>query len=181
MSMTRLLALLILCASVAGAQTPAQQEAEGARVFSSTCAACHQANGMGSPEQYPPLAGSGWVTGSERRFLRIVLHGLTGEVDVEGETFSAAMPGWGATLKDAEIAAVASYVRTHFGNHAPPVSAATVALVRKEYLSRTTPWTAVELAAAERTTSISLPCADSAKRAPATESQPGGKSRGRRP
>lgn len=167
MSMTRPLALLILCAGVAGAQTPAQQEADGARVFSATCAACHQANAMGLPEQYPPLAGSGWVTGSERRLLRIVLHGLTGQIDVEGETFNSAMPGWGATLKDAEIAAVVSYVRTHFGNHAPSVTAATVARVRKEHSRRTTPWTAAELTATERTPPSPSPVT-TVKRAPPT-------------
>ena len=101
---------------------------------------------MGLPPQYPPLAGSEWVAGDERRLLRIILHGLVGEVNVAGETFNGAMPGWGPILKDAEIAAVASYVRAHFGNKAAPVSAASVARVRREFANRTTPWTVAELA-----------------------------------
>jgi mono/diheme cytochrome c family protein len=144
------------CSGVAGAQTRSVADAapaaaspslaaEGRRVFSTTCVACHQANAMGLPPQYPPLAGSEWVTGDERRLLRIILHGLVGEVNVAGETFNGAMPGWGPMLKDAEIAAVASYVRSNFGNKAAPVSAASVARVRREFASRTTPWTVADL------------------------------------
>ena len=130
--------------------TPAAQptratRAQGQRVYAATCAACHQANGQGLPEKYPPLAGSEWVGGDERRLLRIVLHGLIGEVDVAGDTYTGAMPGWGATLSDADVAAVTSYLRSTFGNRAAPISPETVARVRREHSGRTTPWTVREL------------------------------------
>ena len=146
------------CSSAAGEQTKAvaetapspgaaapRSDAEGRRVYSTTCVACHQVSALGLPPQYPPLAGSEWVTGDERRLLRLILHGLVGEVSVAGETFNGAMPGWGPMLKDAEIAAVATYIRGNFGNKAAPVSAAAVARVRKDFATRTTPWTAAEL------------------------------------
>ncbi len=124
--------------------------AHGRRVYLATCAACHQPNAAGLADKYPPLAESDWVNGGERRLLRVVLHGLTGDVVVAGETYSGAMPGWGPTLNDADIAAVTSYVRANFGNHAGPVSAEAVARVRQEYASRKTPWSASQLDAAER-------------------------------
>ena len=136
-------------ATIVGAQsTPARgaQAPDGAKIYSTTCASCHQATGDGVEGSYPPLAGSEWVSGSEGRVVRILLHGLTGQVEVAGETYSGLMPPWGGTLNDAELAAVASYVRANFGNKAAPITAATVARVRAATAARTTPWTAAELA-----------------------------------
>lgn len=124
------------------------QPPDGAKVYSATCAACHQANGEGVPDRYPPLAGSEWVVGDQARLARIVLHGLTGEVDVQGETYNGAMPGWAPTLNDADLAAVLTYVRGNFGNKAAPVTAATIAQLRAATKSRTTPWTVGTLQAA---------------------------------
>jgi mono/diheme cytochrome c family protein len=116
----------------------------GAQIFSSTCAACHQAQGEGTPT-YPPLAGSEWVNGAESRLIRIVMHGLTGDVEVQGQVYNGAMPAWGATLSDAEIAAVLTYIRASFGNQSLPVTTATVAQTREANSGRKTPWTIPEL------------------------------------
>jgi mono/diheme cytochrome c family protein len=40
------------------------------------------------------------------------------------------MPNFSADLSDADIAAVLTYVRSAWGNHAPPVDVAAVAAVR---------------------------------------------------
>jgi mono/diheme cytochrome c family protein len=140
---------LILAASACVLYTPsvARAQSDGKQVFSTTCAACHQASGEGVPGVYPPLAGSEWVTGDEAKVVRILLHGVTGPIEVAGETFNSMMPPWGATLKDADIAAVLTYVRSSWGNKGAPVSAAKVASIRAATASRTTPWTAAELAA----------------------------------
>jgi mono/diheme cytochrome c family protein len=116
----------------------------GAQIFSTTCAACHQAQGEGT-DRYPPLAGSEWVNGPESRVVRIILHGLTGDVEVQGQVYNGAMPPWGSALSDAEIAAVATYIRSSFGNQSLPITAATVAQVRTAHAGRTTSWTAPEL------------------------------------
>ena len=125
---------------------PAPAAADGKRIFTTTCAACHQASGEGLGEQYPPLVGSEWVSDDEAKMVRIILHGLTGPVDVAGQTFSGAMPAWGAILKDQDIAAVATYVRGAWGNKSAPVSAASVKTIRSATLARTTPWTVAEQA-----------------------------------
>src|SRR5258705_4924492 len=104
----------------ATAQTTAQGP-DGKVVYSTTCAACHQATGEGVEGTYPPLAGSEWVNGDEAKVIRIVLHGLTGPVEVAGETYSGMMPPWGGVLKDPELAAVLTYVRSAWGNKAAPI------------------------------------------------------------
>jgi len=129
----------------AGAPAEAAEPASGAAIFSARCAACHQANGHGVPSVFPPLAGSEYVNGDSARLVRLVLHGLTGPVTVGGATFNGAMPAWRDQLKDAEIAAVLTYVRSSFGNASAGVSASLVAAVRAATTSRATPWTATEL------------------------------------
>jgi mono/diheme cytochrome c family protein len=49
------------------------------------------------------------------------------------------MPPW-RTLTDAELAAVATYIRGSWGNAAAPVTDATVAAARAATAARTTPW-----------------------------------------
>lgn len=123
----------------------AAQPSDGARIYAQSCSACHQADGAGMPGVFPPLIGTEWVIGSEDRFIRILLHGVTGDIEVEGEVYNGAMPTWGPMLNDDDLAAVATYVRQSWGNKAPPVKAATVARIRKQFAARTTPWTATEL------------------------------------
>jgi mono/diheme cytochrome c family protein len=117
----------------------------GKRVYSTTCIACHQANGQGTPGVYPPLAGSEWAQGSEERIVRIVLHGLTGPIHVEGKDFNNTMAALGGALKDDQIANALTYVRQEWGNNAPAVSPETVARIRAETAGRTAPWTSAEL------------------------------------
>lgn len=116
----------------------------GVKVYNTTCIACHQANGLGLPGQYPPLAGSEWVTGSEERAIRIVLHGLSGPIKVGDKEFNNVMAPLGV-LKDDQIAHVLSYVRSTWGNSAPWVTPETVAKVRADTAGRTSFWTAAEL------------------------------------
>ena len=100
--------------------------AAGARVFASTCAACHQAQGQGVPHVFPPLAGSDFLMADKDRAIRIVLGGLNGHVVVNGQGFDSAMPSQ-AHLSDDEIADALTYVRGSFGNPGDPVSADDVA------------------------------------------------------
>lgn len=117
----------------------------GKKVFDTTCIACHQANGLGVPGQYPPLVASEWVTGSEERIIRIVLHGLNGPITVEGKEYNNVMAPLGGALKDEQVANVISYVRASWGNTAAEVKPETVAKVRADTAGRNTFWTAGEL------------------------------------
>jgi len=137
-------ALLLVMAAPARAQGT-KPAPDGAKIYAATCQACHQANGLGLANQFPPLAGSEWVTGREDRLILIILHGITGEIEVEGEIFNGLMPTWGPSFGDDDVAAVATYVRSTWGNKASPISIASVARVRAAHVARKTPWTAPEL------------------------------------
>ncbi len=117
----------------------AQQVAElsprdrGKKIFAANCQTCHQANGLGVPGQYPPLAGSEFTTGGSRRPAMIVLKGLQGPVTVKGQKFgSAVMQPWDKTLTDQKIADVLTYERSEWGNSASAVTGEQIAALRKE-------------------------------------------------
>ena len=124
----------------------------GANVFmrDGHCVTCHQKTGAGLDPIYPPLAGSPWVTGSEERLTKLVLHGLWGPIEVNGKTYDPAkgippMTQFAALLKDEEIAAVLTYVRNSWGNKAAPVTAETVKKVREATKDRSIFWSPEEL------------------------------------
>lgn len=137
-----------LCAALAiAALAPTTASAQsGEQIFGTRCAACHQADASGIPNMFPPLAQSEIVNGDPGRVIRIILHGLEGDVEVKGETYNGVMPPWGAAMNDAEIASLLTYVRSHFGNKSAAVTAPQVAKIRAATASRKTPWTMKELA-----------------------------------
>lgn len=124
--------------------------ASGKIVFKEVCAGCHGVTGEGIRPLAAPLADSDWVVGSEERLIRVVLHGLTGAVTVDGITYEPpivlpAMPSARA-LNDEKIASVLSYIRRAWGHQADPVSAERVAEIRRATQRRSLPWTERELA-----------------------------------
>ena len=124
-----------LRAPAAGA---ANAVADGKQVFTVNCVACHQATGKGLPGVFPPLDGSEWVTGDERVIANILLHGVNGELTVMGTVYKGAMPAF-QQLNDAELSAVASYVRAEWSNKAAPIKAELFVAERKAS-TRTTPF-----------------------------------------
>jgi len=132
-----------------GAQTQELSQADrGKKVFSANCATCHQATGLGIAGQYPPLAGSEYVLGGTRRLGMIVLKGLQGPLTVKGAQYgTAVMQPWDKTLNDAKIADVLTYIRQDWGNKAGPVSAASIAALRKELASHADSFTEADLKA----------------------------------
>ena len=132
----------------AGPAAPMSEAELGKRLFMQNCALCHQASGGGIPHVYPPLAGSEWVEGrdwhGDSHLAGIILRGLQGPIQVEGTTFNGAMPPWNI-LRDDEIAAILTYVRSQWGNHSPPIPAGFVHEIREQTASRAEPWSVGEL------------------------------------
>jgi cbb3-type cytochrome c oxidase subunit III len=103
---------------------------DGKTIYAAKCAACHQANGAGGGP-YPPLAGNPDVTASDTANLILtVLNGRSGPIQVNGKTFSGAMPAWKDQLSNDEIGAVLTYIRAGWTNKAAVVSADQVAAAR---------------------------------------------------
>src|SRR6476659_6578377 len=108
----------------------AGDELEGSILYRSYCASCHQRNGKGDNNRFPPIAESEFVTNNKNRLIHIHIHGLQGAINVNGKTFNGIMPAHGETLDDHAIASIATYVRNRFGNNAGPVSTLEVKNVR---------------------------------------------------
>ncbi len=104
--------------------------ADGKTIFATKCAACHQANGAGGGP-YPPLAGNADVTAADTANLILtVLNGRSGPIQVNGKTYSGAMPAWKDQLSSDDVAAVLTYVRSAWTNKAPAVTADQIAAAR---------------------------------------------------
>ena len=110
------------------------------------CGGCHQGNGGGLPGQFPPLAKSDYVLGGTERLIRIVQHGLTGPVTVNGQGFNTpgGMQPFGATMSSQDLANVLTFVRNSWGNEASMITKEMVQKVRDEE-KRATQWTVTEL------------------------------------
>jgi mono/diheme cytochrome c family protein len=97
----------------------------GERIYSANCVPCHQQSGAGIPGVYPSLAGSPVVTGDPAELARWVMQGQRPHSMPAGRYSTQMLQfGW---MKPADAAALFSYLRSNFGNAAPPVDAATVA------------------------------------------------------
>lgn len=101
----------------------------GERVFTQSCAACHQPTGAGVKGAFPPLAKSDFLNANKLRAIETVKNGLTGKVTVNGEEYDGVMPALG--LSDANIANVLTYIYNSWGNSKKVVTPAEVAAVKK--------------------------------------------------
>ena len=104
------------------------------------CTGCHQPNGMGVRGFYPPLSESPMVAGPADPLVAILLHGIEGPMHIEGALYDQPMsPAPFDT--DTDIAAIASFIRTSFGNEADLVDAESVRRIRAMTSSHRGPWT----------------------------------------
>lgn len=129
MSVARYVATASLLAlALGGCGGGAPPDGPGARLYAMYCLACHQRDGAGVPGVQPALAGTPVPTGDPGDLLRWVMYGQRPASLPRGQ-FSGVMPQF-AYLSDADLALLLSYVRSNFGNQAPPVTAAMVAAAR---------------------------------------------------
>lgn len=135
-------------AAPAAGDSSASKE-RGKTVYMQVCFACHQPTGLGLPGMFPPLAGSDWVKAKKAdRMIRIVLHGLTGPLNINGAPFTSPaplMPPQGAALSDTQIADVLTFVRAEYGAGASAVTPDQVKAIRESEKARAAMWTEAEL------------------------------------
>ncbi len=103
----------------------------GLSVYKTHCFACHLMDGSGIKGLYPPLAGNETVTGEKPHLIGILLNGMSGEIEVNGEKYNQVMVPHDF-LTDNQIASVLTYIRNSFGNQADEVKTAEVKLIRKK-------------------------------------------------
>ena len=115
---------------LAAATNKAERMDRGKNVFASNCIACHQAEGQGIPAAFPPLAKSDFLNADVPRAVGTVVHGLTGEITVNGNKFNSVMPA--LALNDEDVANVLTFVLNSWGNVGGEVKPEDVAKVRAE-------------------------------------------------
>jgi mono/diheme cytochrome c family protein len=103
----------------------------GQAIYAHACIACHEADGSSAPRIYPPLPGNALLqSDNPASTLRIVLDGAQ-TVTTPRAPNTGSMPAYAKDLSDAQIAAVANYIRNSWGNAAPLVTAADVKKARR--------------------------------------------------
>jgi nitrite reductase (NO-forming)/hydroxylamine reductase len=101
----------------------------GAATYRIACLSCHQADGKGLPNAFPPLAGSDYLRADRNRTIRVVLHGLQGKLVVSGKTYDSIMPPM-PQLSNSDVANVLTYVLNSWSNGGGEVTATQVASIR---------------------------------------------------
>jgi mono/diheme cytochrome c family protein len=122
--------------AAAPAKTPQRPDAKlaqaGEAIYIDNCSACHRSNGEGVPGTFPALKGDSAVQGPDpTTVIRLILDGVHA-VASDAHPTPLSMPTFAWKLSDEEIAAVASYIRSTWGNASAPVSASDVRSMRQE-------------------------------------------------
>jgi len=104
---------------------------DGKKAYEANCQACHQPNGQGLPGAFPPLAGNPNVNADKLHVVRTVLKGASGPLEVNGQKYNAVMPPM-QHISDEDIADIANYVLSSWGNKGGEVTEDDVEQVRVE-------------------------------------------------
>ena len=91
-----------------------QYQVQGAKVYATYCANCHQQDGKGLASLYPPLAGSDYLLEDLPRAACIIKNGQSKEIVVNGVAYSQMMPG--NPITNLEVAEVLTFIANAWGN-----------------------------------------------------------------
>ncbi|MBL7872217.1 MAG: cytochrome c [Cyclobacteriaceae bacterium] len=103
--------------------------ARGKEVYNTYCMSCHQDQGTGIEDIYPPLAKSDYLMADKGRSIIQTLYGVTGAITVNGKVYNTDMMGF--DLSDQEVSDVLNYVRNSFNGKSAAVTPEEVNAVRK--------------------------------------------------
>lgn len=127
----------VTCRGIVG-NGPPKPEAEaqddntaGAEVYRNYCRTCHQQDGTGIGDVFPPLAGSDFLKDKDRT-IDAVVNGLQGTVSVNGKEYDGVMPPLLSVYDNEQAAAVINYVVRKFGDGSWKATTADVQRIRKE-------------------------------------------------
>jgi len=102
----------------------------GREIYTSVCQACHMTDGTGIEGAFPPVASSDYITDNPDRAISAVVHGLSGEITVNGEVYDGVMPR--QNLTDEEVANVVTYIMNRFNNGGGEVTPEDVQRIREQ-------------------------------------------------
>lgn len=102
--------------------------ARGEQIYVAQCMSCHLDNGAGIEDVYPPLAKSDYLMADKNRSIDNIIHGLSGEIVVNGKTYNGEMTSF--DLTDEEVSDVLNYIRNSWGNKGKAVTPSEVSARR---------------------------------------------------
>ena len=107
------------------------EKSAGGLLYMDSCAACHRLSGGGETLAFPALAGNSSVLSEDpSSLIAVILQGARAP-STTGAPSGLTMPGFGWRYDDADIAQLATFVRSSWGNQVAPVSSSQVSTVRK--------------------------------------------------
>lgn len=129
---------LIFCLSTISLPSFAQTQkadleasiARGQDIYIAQCMSCHMENGEGIEDVYPPLAKADYLMADKERSIDNVIHGMTGEIVVNGKTYNMEMTPF--DLSDQEVSDVLNYIRNSWGNKGEAVTPEEVSAARNK-------------------------------------------------
>ncbi len=80
----------------------------GKEIYEKNCANCHQIDGKGLQNLYPPIAGSDFLKDKSKVIL-LIKNGISGEIMVNGKKYNQPMPA-NNQLQSLDIAEVVTYI-----------------------------------------------------------------------
>lgn len=118
---------------------------DGKKLYTQYCSSCHGTGGKGMAGAFPPLVNAKWITTNKTVPIKILLHGVQGEMQVQDRTYGGTMNSYGDQLSNAEIAAILNYLRSESEADVPTITKQDVKKIKDKYSERSSPWTAQEL------------------------------------
>lgn len=121
--------VIVFCQLVTSCQSKAELRKEqmiinGRELYVQHCANCHQENGSGLGDLYPPIANSDYLVNKER-IICMIKYGASGDMVVNGKTYNQAMPA-NRDLYDLDIASIMTFIYNEWGDETVVTSADTV-------------------------------------------------------
>ena len=94
---------------------------EGKKLYRIRCESCHQRDGKGLADLYPPLAESDYFDNNPHNIACIIKHGQETPLKVNGKMYNNPMVANG-DLTNREISKIMSYLNNAWGRENGPVS-----------------------------------------------------------
>ncbi len=108
--------------------TPSTSLQNGKQTYETYCMSCHMENGEGVEGAFPTLVKAGNLN-DKNRLVKIILQGMRGPVTVKSVKYDAEMAN--IDMTDKEVVDVINYIRNSWGNKAPMINLADIAIAKK--------------------------------------------------
>jgi mono/diheme cytochrome c family protein len=93
-----------------------QYVVEGRSIYEKNCSNCHQSDGSGLRDLYPPLAKTDlWKRVTQQQLVCIIKQGQKGEIKVNGKPYTGYMPA-NAKLEAIDMAELVTFMQDQWGN-----------------------------------------------------------------